>query len=52
MSQNIQNTQNLICKAGGTQPLAAGKQLFRIKFGMTGMLSTTSDKVLLVLLVL
>jgi hypothetical protein len=26
MSQNKQNTQNLICKAGGTQLLAAGKQ--------------------------
>jgi len=45
MSQNIQNTQNLICKVGGTQPLAAGKQ-------PVGMLSTTSYKVLLVLLVL
>ena len=27
MSQNIQNTQNLICKVGGMQPLAARKQL-------------------------
>lgn len=45
MSQNYQNPQNQICKVGGSQPLAAGKQ-------PVGMLSTTSDKVLLVLLVL
>ena len=27
MSQNYQNPQNQICKVGGSQPLAAGKQL-------------------------
>ena len=26
MSQNYQNPQNQICKVGGSQPLAAGKQ--------------------------
>jgi hypothetical protein len=52
MSQNHQNRQNDVQAKRLHNRVVAGKQPFRIKFGMTGVLSTTTIKVLRVLQVL